>query len=71
MSDDTQRLENAGIGPWILGFLMGVLGLFGLIMASGAHDDGIYVIGLILFLINAVSIFVLIARFVGRHRPQH
>lgn len=65
---DTHVNTNPGVGAWILGILMGVLALLGLIFASATHDEGMYVIGLLVFLINTVCIFVLIGRYVGRHR---
>jgi len=65
---DTHSTQTAGIGPWILGACMVLLGLAGLFMASGTRDDGIYAIGLIVFVINIFCIFLLIRRFVGRHQ---
>ncbi|MGF1626356.1 MAG: hypothetical protein ACFCVH_15855 [Alphaproteobacteria bacterium] len=64
---DSHTSHSAGAGPWILGGCMALLALLGLVMASATRDDGIYAIGLLLFLINIVCIFILIGRFVGRH----
>lgn len=64
---DTHSIKTGGAGPWVFGACMAILGLLGLVMASATHDDGMYAIGLIVFLISAISIFFLIARFVGRH----
>lgn len=67
MNDDTHRIQTGGAGAWVLGACMTLLGLLGLVLASSTHDNGMYAIGLIVFLINAVAIFFLIGRFVGRH----
>ena len=63
---DTHISRPGTVGPWILGACMGLLGLIGLFMASATRDDGIYALGLLMFLINTVCIFVLIGRAVGR-----
>lgn len=68
---DTHVTRPKGAGPWILGLCMGLLGLAGLIMASGTREDGLYAIGLILFLVNTLAIFVLIGRLVGRPHDPH
>ena len=70
MSDDTHKIQTGGAGAWILGACMTILGLLGLIFASSTHDNGMYAIGLIVFLINAVAVFFLIGRFVGRHSDR-
>jgi len=64
---DTHINTTPGVGAWVLGILMGVLGVLGLVAASATHDGPVYVIGLVVFLINTVSIFILIGRYVGRH----
>lgn len=51
------------MGNVILGAVMGLLGLLGLIMASRAHDDGIYVTGMIVFLFGVFFIFAMIKRY--------
>ena len=74
MSDDTHKIQTGGAGAWILGACMTVLGLLGLKLASSTHDNGMYAIGLIVFLINAIAVFFLIGRFVGRNAdsdPTH
>lgn len=63
---DAHVTTNPGAGAWLLGVFMGVLGLLGLVIASATRDGDMYVIGLLVFVINTVWIFVLIGRFVGR-----
>ncbi|MBI1774015.1 MAG: hypothetical protein HYR63_01580 [Proteobacteria bacterium] len=38
-----------GIGIWLLGALIGLLGLLGLFLASKAADEAMYIVGLIFF----------------------
>ena len=57
-----------GIEPsdLIVGLLMTALGLTGLIMASGAMDDAIYVFGLSLFGFSCLFILGLLRRHYDR-----
>ncbi len=57
---------NDNLGSWILGGVMGVLGLFGLGLASRAQDPIFYGTGLALFIFCVLFIFFLIARHTGR-----
>ncbi len=50
----------------IVGLLMAALGLIGLILASGAMDDGMYVFGLSLFGFACVFEFGLLRRHFDR-----
>jgi hypothetical protein len=50
----------------IVGLLMAALGLTGLILASGAMDDGMYVFGLSLFGFACVFEFGLVRRHFDR-----
>ena len=50
------------MGNAILGVLMGLLGFIGLVMASQARDDAIYVAGLIVFLFGVLFVFAMIKR---------
>ena len=59
-------MRDEGIGPWILGGVMGLLSLLGLLLASAARDDVFYFTGLALFLFGVLLIFGLIHRYVGR-----
>jgi hypothetical protein len=54
------------MGVWVLGAVMGVLGLFGLFLASAAMDDVFYGTGLGLFLFSVLFTFGMIHRYVGR-----
>ncbi|MGQ0678034.1 MAG: cytochrome-c oxidase, cbb3-type subunit I [Rhodospirillales bacterium] len=51
-----------GLEKWWYGAFVGVLGLLGLTLASGAVDAGIYVFGLGLFAFAVLFVFRLIAR---------
>jgi len=59
-------MERDGLGPWIIGALMGLLSLLGLVMASHATDAAFSGVGLVLFGFGVLFIFGLIARYVGR-----
>jgi len=50
----------------IVGLLMAALGLTGLILASGAMDDGMYVFGFSLFAFACVFVFGLVRRHFDR-----
>ena len=50
----------------LIGLLMGVLGLIGLLAASGAHDKEMYVFGLSLAGFAMVFVFGLIRRHYDR-----
>lgn len=54
------------MGSLVLGVVMGVLGLFGLFMASAARDDVFYGTGLAFFVFGVLFVFGLIHRHVGR-----
>jgi hypothetical protein len=54
------------MGSLVLGAVMGVLGLFGLFLASAATDGVFYGTGLGLFLFCVLFIFAMIHRYVGR-----
>lgn len=53
--------------PWSTGFVMALIAMLGLVMASGARDDVFYGTGLLLFAFGILAIFTLIGRNVGRH----
>jgi hypothetical protein len=57
------------MGNWVAGAVLGLVGLFGLILASRAHEGALYVLGLVIFLIAVLLIFGLIAR-VTRNPPR-
>lgn len=57
---------------FIVGLLMAVFGLAGLILASGAMDDGMYVFGLSLFGFAVLFILGLLRRHFDRaEAAQH
>jgi hypothetical protein len=53
------------MGQWVFGALMGLLSLLGLVLASRAHDQTFYLVGLLLFAFGVGFIFWLIARNTG------
>lgn len=56
----------SSLSAWALGIVMGLISLFGLIMASQATDQAFYWTGLTFFVFGIVFIFALIARCTGR-----
>ncbi len=59
------------VSDLIVGLLMTVLGLLGLVLASGATDDGIYVFGLSLAGFSAIFILGLIRRHYDKSDSLH
>ena len=53
------------MGQWVFGAVMGVLSLFGLFLASRAHDQMLFVAGFLVFLFGVGFIFWLIAKNTG------
>ena len=51
-----------GTGSWILGGIVGLIGIFGLFLAANAVDGGIYYFGLLLFAFAVLFVFSLIRR---------
>jgi len=58
------------MAQWIFGALMGILSLFGLLLASRAEDGMFSVFGWLLFVFGLVIIFVLIHRATDPERLQ-
>jgi UDP-N-acetylmuramyl pentapeptide phosphotransferase/UDP-N-acetylglucosamine-1-phosphate transferase len=54
------------MGSFVLGGVMGVIGLLGLFVASAAKDGVFYATGLGLFVFCVLFLFVMIHRLVGR-----
>ncbi len=54
------------MGSFVLGGIVGVIGLLGLFVAAGAQDGVFYATGLGLFVFCVLFIFVMIHRQVGR-----
>lgn len=63
------REGNDEMGQYVFGVLMGVLSLVGLFLASRAHDQMLYIAGLLIFALGIGFIFWLIARNTG-HAPE-
>jgi hypothetical protein len=49
-----------GTGRWLLGFVLAVVSLVALFLASRAHGDPMYYAGLVVFLICIVAIWAII-----------
>ena len=58
------------MGPWIFGVVMALLSMFGLFMASRAHDPMLSVVGFLLFAFGVAFIFWLIAKNTGHPTKQ-
>ena len=54
------------VSDLIIGVLMGIFGMVGLVLASGATDDQIYVFGLSLFAYGFLFILHLVRRHFNR-----
>ena len=54
------------MSQFVFGGLMGLLSLLGLLLASQAHDEMLYVAGLLVFALGIGFIFWLIARNTGQ-----
>jgi hypothetical protein len=54
------------LGPLLVGVFVTILGLVGLVAASRAVDDGIYIFGLILFVFAVLLDFLFIKRHFDR-----
>jgi len=54
------------MGSFVLGGIVGMIGLLGLFVAAGASDGVFYATGLGLFVFCVLFIFVMIHRQVGR-----
>ena len=59
-------MHQTPVGPWLLGAILGLLAMFGLVLASRAEDAVFYGTGLALFVVCVLFIFALIGRYVGR-----
>ena len=54
---------------WVFGGLIVFMGLLALYLASNAHDDMMYLFGIMIFIFAVFYIFGLIGKYVGR--PTH
>lgn len=68
MNRGENAMNNDGI--WLAGFVMGLLSLLGLALASAAQDSTFYAFGLTLFLFGVLFIFGLIGKYVGHGDQQ-
>jgi hypothetical protein len=50
------------VSNWVIGVVLGLLALFGLILASRAPGGASYIAGLVIFLVAIALIFALIVR---------
>ena len=51
---------------WVIGALIALVGLVALFLASRAHDDTIYLFGIVMFVFSVLYVFGLIGKYVGR-----
>ncbi|MBX6320682.1 MAG: hypothetical protein IRY94_02535 [Rhodospirillaceae bacterium] len=58
-----------GVGKWIIGGLVAILGVLGLFAASLARDENMYHVGLIFFVAAVLFVYGLIGHYAGRRRP--
>lgn len=58
-------VERGGAGSWVLGGLIGFVGLVGLFLASRAVDGTLYWVGLLVFLFAVLFVFNLILGHTG------
>ncbi|NBC33570.1 MAG: hypothetical protein GVY13_12925 [Alphaproteobacteria bacterium] len=54
------------IGNWVMGGVIGFLGLLGLFMASRAEDDMFYFAGILLFVFAIFFVFRLIGKYTAQ-----
>jgi hypothetical protein len=50
------------ISSWVMGVFVGLLGLVGLVLASGARDGAVYGFGIGVFIFAVLFVFLLIKR---------
>ncbi len=60
------REGGAEMRDWIVGAVMGAIALFGLMLASQAHEGAFYWFGLALFALGVIAIFGMILRATGQ-----
>ncbi len=58
------------LGIWVAAIAVGLIGIVGLFLASGAHDGTMYYVGLLVFLFACIFEFGLIARLTDYHRKK-
>lgn len=51
-----------GYDRWLFGVIYGLIGLLGLMMASGALDQPFFIAGMLFFVFGVFNVFRLIAR---------
>ena len=56
---------------WVLGTVMGLVGLLGLLLASHGHEGALYIIGLMLFAFAVAFNYWLIVRNTGQPTQRH
>jgi len=61
--------ERSDGAKWILMAVAALVGVFGLIMASRASEDGAYIVGLIFFLFAVIYNFVMVRRMFSPPAP--
>lgn len=56
------------VGRWVVCFMVAVIGVYGLFVASRAHEEITYAIGIVLFIASVVFNFRQIKRAIDKKR---
>lgn len=59
------------VGRWVVGFMMAIVGIFALYLASRAHDSIMYYTGIGLFVASVLFNFNLIKQVFDEQERQH
>ena len=62
---DSEVDRKGGAGSWVLGGVVGLVGMIGLFLASRAADATLYWVGLVIFLFAVLFVFNLIVSHTG------
>jgi hypothetical protein len=62
---DSEVDRKGGAGSWVLGAVVGLVGMIGLFLASRADDATLYWVGMLIFLFAVLFVFNLIVAHTG------
>lgn len=62
--------DSSSVANWVIGGVIGLVGILGLFLSSAAKDGAFYLFGLALFGFAVLFAFALIRRNVGRPHGQ-
>ncbi len=60
-----------GMGKWIAGAVIGLIGVLGLFLAAHAHDDALYYAGLAVFVLAVLIIGAMVKRNFDMQEGAH